>query len=540
MPVAVIPLPDDWTDPSASTFVFSPTQISTHIECARKWGWKRITKLYTPPNASAELGSRTHTVLEHYLEEGERPDFVKDRQAAKIATSGLHFLPEPKTPGMRIEREFHFKSTRTGFVYHGFKDVELEPGIPQPQLAQLVDPEVYRSEGFAIPAFDGSAPVVIDHKTTSSIDRYAKDIKGLQCDAQSAIYGLDSLAKFGATAVDLAWGYMQTKGPSIARPTVVRLQGPHIGRVFDAIESVAEEAATALTKNLQPLELPANPDACGLYGGCPYRQHCTDLGARGSSHLIRSLMSGSNSIIAGLAARVQGATASAPPPPTTEATPEKQPTLPGVAVNPPESTMSPDPTPAPAEEPKEKKPRRRVTRTEAPAAPSPAKDPLGADMHAAITSAPTDGGPAPTSMTASSDTQPTTTITNIHVQVTGLEDAKKELDTFVDDLARKRSSSGFTLYVDCLPMNQSVTAAASLIAKAQERMLIDGPRDAAGHPVPDYRLIDYGKGAPAFVSFFLDQVDGTFDLALDTRSPEGAVLLEPLTAKAGFVVRGFR
>jgi len=48
------------------------------------------------------------------------------------------------------------------------------------------------------------------------------------------------------------------------------------------------------------------------------------------------------------------------------------------------------------------------------------------------------------------------------------------------------------------------------------------------------------EGAPFFIAFVDEQVDGTFDLALDTRTPEGAVLLETLMAKAAFVVRGLR
>lgn len=90
-----------------------------------------------------------------------------------------------------------------------------------------------------------------------------------------------------------------------------------------------------------------------------------------------------------------------------------------------------------------------------------------------------------------------------------------------------------TLYVDCIPIGRAAKTLASYIEKAQE-----GVAKESG--VADYRLVDYGKGAPLLVKYVLEQIDGSTDLMLDTRSPEGAVLLEPLIARAAFVVRGLR
>jgi len=530
--VDVTPLPDEWEDKTGFVFVFSATQISTYTECARKWAWRRIAKIYPPPKPAADLGTRTHSVLERYLGEGIRPDFVTDREAAEIATSGLHLLPAPKTEGMRLEREFHFRSTRTSFVYGGFKDVEIQPGVPVPTLE-----------------FDGAAPIVIDHKTTKSIDDYAKSKDDLLYDAQSTIYGIDAMARFERPVADLAWVYYQTKGARRSHPTTLRMHRAHAERVFDAVESVAEECASALTKKLQPLDLPPNTKECRSYGGCPYQHLCTDLNKPSQIIKRKGKLSMSNSVIASLRARVQGnAAPSAPPTEPTiaikdrpdvspelaqhiaenprsaflvEEKPTTDPTQ-TVAVNPPESKLAPTPTTQTDAPKEEEKPaaKKRVRRTGNGTPPPPPPDPKGADaaMHTGVDVVESNGADS--------------------AQASGIvvTTEKKELE----DTIAATTRAGFTLYVDCMPIGRPAKVAAGLIAKAQERMLVDGPPDAAGQPVPDYRLVDYGKGTPAFISFVLDQVDGTFDIVLDTRSPEGSVLLEPLMAKAGFVVRGFR
>lgn len=488
-----LPLLLTWDGPEGER-EWSPTGITGFLECQRKWAWRKIAKIEAAPGAGADLGGRAHRVWERYLGTGERPDFVADTEAAAVASLTLHLLPQPKTEGMTLERHFRFKSAITGHVYHGFKDFELPPGIPQPQLE-----------------LDGSAPVVGDHKTTKSIDDYAKSEDDLQDDAQSVLYGLDAMARFETPFADLAWIYAQTKGAKRSKPVVTRLHQAQALKVFRVIEEVAAEASAVLDKGLQPLDLPPTPEACRAFGGCPY-QHLCNLSP---SQKARSRMS--NSVIANLRARVQGT----PPPSVTEVpsvmgcsdkdvpAPAEIPaaflTPPG-AVNPPESSLAAPPIEqAPVEEPKEK--RKRRTKAEM-LADAQAKDPSGADVHAHTTPEPV------------GDIAPAAFVTEFPVP------------TRIVELVAP-PSKGFTLYVDCIPLGRLVKSASGLIAKAQDRMFTE-------LGVADYRLVDFGKGAPPFIAFVDEQVDGTFDLALDTRTPEGALLLETLSAKASFVVRGFR
>jgi hypothetical protein len=517
---------------------WSPTGINGFLECQRKWAWKKIAKLEDPGGAGANLGKRSHSMWETYLGTGQRPDFVTDKEAASVASLTLHLLPQPKTPGMTLERHFRFKSANTGHVYHGFKDFELPPGAPQPQLE-----------------LDGSVPIVGDHKTSKNIDAYAKSIDTLQDDAQSVLYGLDAMARFDAPAADLAWIYAQTKGAKHSKPVVGRLHRAQALKVFNVIEQVATEASAILDSGAQPLDLPPTIGMCREYGGCPFERNCN----LSPSQKARSRMS--NSVIDSLRARVQGT-----PAPVQEAAasnavgqvdtkPEEKLVLsdrdvpapteipktflgPSVGVNPPEGTL---PTPpaavAPPEEPKEKRKRRtkaemaadeaaaeqRIVEKEGGGPGLPTRDPVGADAHAHASHI--------GKMDSSSPERTPRPVTN-PPRKEGEDLSPQQCDGQAAADAGV-AKCGFTLYVDCIPIGRPARQAAGLFAKAHEKFF-----EKEG--VADYRLVDYGKGAPAFIAYVDEQVDGSFDLALDTRTPEGTLVLETLAAKASFVVRGLR
>lgn len=488
--------------------LFSPTQISTYIECPRKWAWRRIAKIYDPPNASAALGTETHALLEKYLTDGTMPDHVAHPTAAKVASAGLHLLPAPGTKGMLLERSFRFQSPRTHYVYNGLKDVEIEPGVPVVTLGA-----------------DGSAPIVIDHKTTSSIDSYAKSADDLLYDPQAIIYAIDSMARFESRLVDLRWVYYQTKGPSKSYVTSQRIDSSHAAKVFEVIEQVASEAASALDRGIEPLDLEPNPSACSAYGGCPHRHRCNLK----PSEQARSHMS--NSLIASLRARVQSTVPAAVvteapkadaiivSPPEVQEAPQELPSwatsevdpLKASKINPPESEEAPAVVPvAVAEAPVEKPKRRR--RVEA-------KDPVAADVHAS------EGQDV---ATASGVIEHVTVVANITAEEAGA--LKEELEA-----TRSAVCGGsFTLYVDCLPIGKAAKLVSSFFEKANQD--VDGV-----YGVPDYRLVDYGKGTPLFASSVIEQALAYGgDVVVDTRTPEGSVVVEGLASKAKLVVRGFR
>ncbi len=232
--------------------LYSPSQIATYRECARKWAFGTIAKIRAPPNQSAALGTETHWQLETYLNGGQL-DYTKE--SGYIAASGVHHLPTPPLSKLNLESRFKFQSPMTGFWYHGIRDVFL----PQGTLSQYMD------------------PLVIDHKTTSSL-KWAKTPEDLLTDVQAMVYAYSAMS----TSVRLRWVYYQTKGARKSLPVEVIVSRDHVVEQFSKIELTTAEmqhildvVATEPARGLDLLKsLPPSPEACESFGGCPYRHIC--------------------------------------------------------------------------------------------------------------------------------------------------------------------------------------------------------------------------------------------------------------------------
>lgn len=528
----------------------SPSAVTTRLECERKWGYRAIAKLYAEPAPSALLGTDGHAQAEAFLGEGTPLDF--SRPSGAIMQAGQHLWPQPKTPGMTLERKFRFRSTRTGFIYAGLKDVEIAPHVPQPQLG-----------------LEGDAPIVIDHKTTSSIEKYAKTEDVLLYDSQATIYGLDSMARYESPVVDLAWIYYQTKGARRAKPVTLRVELQHTLRVFDAVEQVAAEMARAreafAASSLQaaPIafvkkHLKANPAACGAYGGCPY-QHLCNLSP---AERMRSALS--MSLIASLRSLVQGEPApkveekpepaslmgcsdrDVPAPPDNEipvafrdppAEPkvQVQPVQPLVHVtvgdspakvdpiNPPEAKLPPPPAPAPAESSEEKKGRGRPKGSKN--KPSPASAP---DAKVTV-----EGADEKLVKEVSADVADAIATSGKNV---ASQDGGKTIEVFDDKQLPRRVEEAlekrFHLFVDCLPDRADyVQYADVLVAKANEKIV-------AGGQVAHYKFLKFGEATGALTIALGEVLDEVKPSAVFCSGTSEALPI--LTARAAGITRSVR
>lgn len=296
--------------------LISASQISTFRECQRKWAWRYIAKIVTPPHPSAALGTEVHdTQLGPYLTEGRPFDYTRD--SGYIAAALLEYLPQPKTPGMVVEKHFILPSPASGgrFAYQGYMDLWLKNGLG------LVctdhddckdNPDLGRACAFR--------PAVVDFKTTSDL-KWAKNEKALSTDVQAMLYATASIFESGVPEVDLAWLYTQTKGAKRAKRTLLRVVDDHVVEQFKAIEETALELFETKQTVTDPLSLPPSPSQCEAYGGCPYRDKCnlspTDhikaLSAREFSLLELQgempMSDGTSSLLANLKARKAGAQA---------------------------------------------------------------------------------------------------------------------------------------------------------------------------------------------------------------------------------------
>lgn len=292
---------------------YSASQIETFLLCRRKWAIAKIAGIRGQDKPSAALGTATHGELERYLDGGDF-DFARKDGAGYVAAAGVHLLPPPKAPGVRIEVPFDFSSVRTRFAYTGRKDLEIEDTV-------------------VFPGLEGGVPGVSDHKTTSNLS-WAKTPEALENDVQAMLYAYElAQQRPDASELDLVWTYYQTRGGRSAKRVHLRVLPSHAERMFDAIETIttdmAEYEARAEALEGERLDVvnqvvPPNPGACSAFGGCDHSAICQLT----TKERMRALMSKS-SILDTLKARAAQAAASG-----AKVEPE---------INPPESKLEPKP-----------------------------------------------------------------------------------------------------------------------------------------------------------------------------------------------------
>ncbi len=255
---------------TTSTPLLSASQIDTYGACARKWAWRYIAGVETPQHPAAALGTEVDDEqLQPYLRDGREFTYAGD--AGYIANALRPFLPQPKAPGLEVQKHFLMSAPGgAGFAFQGYLDLWLPDSVHVPDMP-------------------GGAPFVGDFKTTSDL-KWAKSEKTLTKDVQWTLYAVHAMHSTGARTIDTAWLYSQTRGTRKAKRTYLRVIGSpgdargieakHIVPVTDVVNRFLEitetgrEMLRVRASGAGPLDLPPNPDACEAYGGCPHRDKC--------------------------------------------------------------------------------------------------------------------------------------------------------------------------------------------------------------------------------------------------------------------------
>lgn len=227
---------------------YSASQIEAWEDCPRKWGWDKIDSIRRADTAATKLGTAVHNQLERYLK-GEPFDFASDHHAAQLAQGATPFLPAPRAYGLAVEAEdLQFPSPTYPHLWTGRIDWYLHaPG----------------------------KLTIGDHKTTSSIAKWAKSTIVLRRDVQANIY-----AKFGLIIrpelgeIELQWTYIQTRDARLVEPRKLTVLRPEVESRFAEIDATANEITIARQGIQTAKDLPYNSDSCDKYGGCSYQHLC--------------------------------------------------------------------------------------------------------------------------------------------------------------------------------------------------------------------------------------------------------------------------
>lgn len=258
----------------------SASQVALADSCLRKWGLSYLGAERQPKHASALKGNDFHTTLERWLRDAAAPPEViaelADARRAELAAaheeppsasqahrvkqltallqgdyagrleaaamSAIRFLPPPKLPGMRVEGRFEFEDS--GVRWLGYQDL------------------VWERNGLR---------VLHDHKSTSSISRWAKTPEELEHDPQLVIYARREFQSWPEPRLECEWHYTEMT----AKPRTVPVRLTVLREAIDQDFALITDKALALERiraeGPDPKTLPYNEETCNAFGGCPYK-----------------------------------------------------------------------------------------------------------------------------------------------------------------------------------------------------------------------------------------------------------------------------
>lgn len=245
--------------------VYSASQVESFDDCQRKWAWRYRDRIKRD-KPSRVLGNAVHDVLAKWLSHATPID--TSTEAGRIALTGIHVLPAPKTPGLEVEGvpigepgdKKLFGLRVGGHLFCGVKDVQDLTRVP---------------------------PLVIDHKTSKDPRRYAKTADMLTDDVQACLYAADAMVRTGSDTCDLRWVYYSTRKPSL--PIVVdrRVTREQIEMRLERAVQSAQRMAAYHAANVAAIDVPPNPNACEAFGGCDYKDLCGEFSP---TERIRAIM----------------------------------------------------------------------------------------------------------------------------------------------------------------------------------------------------------------------------------------------------------
>ncbi len=224
----------------------SPTQIesfdsSTTWGCPRKWWFDR--RMPRPPaDKNLMLGTAVHSTLEDFLKGGPQGGL---HEVVIQAPGALEFLLGLRKRIKVIEKK-------------------IEPG----ELLLAGVPVAGRIDWVA-----GSPDEVGDHKTTSSIARYAKTSGQLRESTQMNIYA----ATIDVHDLKITQDFYQTKGAKKFEAVSCTTTKPFIRERICKIESVVEAMVQADKAN-KPEDVIPDETKCNIGFGCPHRNYCPRSG----------------------------------------------------------------------------------------------------------------------------------------------------------------------------------------------------------------------------------------------------------------------
>lgn len=231
----------------------SPSQVTLFRRCKRAWYHRHILGRFTPQTAAQARGTAGHAEIESYLLTGKP---IENPYVQAV----LPYLPKPGTfkvgTDVLVEHKYEMASYEGGPLFRGILD-----------LAQS----------------DGEKFEISDYKTTSDL-RYKKTPEELRTGVQLNAYAWWVFSEFDwQRAITVRHYNILFPGPTAKakpKPKVVVVEvsvtrdsvEQHWQGILETLhemEVIARHGASCSADDVEP-----NTEACGDYGGCPYRGFC--------------------------------------------------------------------------------------------------------------------------------------------------------------------------------------------------------------------------------------------------------------------------
>jgi len=299
----------------------SPSSVSTYRACPTKWAYPKLFGIRPEEQPHLKLGSAVHALAEHFIQHGRWPEIstMTNSDAYHIARAGqalLQPLHERYLAGQG----------------------EVEKAYQIPAKSGLGPLPIYCVTDFV----DSERREVVDHKTTKNMwAPWLPDSRALAQNPQMLWYGyLEFRENPGPFSVQ--HNYFSTSDRGSRRNGPVRVHWDDALENADTFVTVAKEMFDLFATVDKIDDVPYNLDACGDYGGCPFRDCCPHF-ARNAGAPPPPFGGTKVDFKALVAARNQKG--SAPP---TQPSPEPTPTL--GQVSPPDTPGATEPSEAMVDE----------------------------------------------------------------------------------------------------------------------------------------------------------------------------------------------
>lgn len=262
-------------------FVVSATQVSAFELCPRKWAFRYIDGVESPPNKYAELGLDTHGHLENWLRQGIVPGPASDK-SVQLAQALIPHLPVPQiVDPQNVELDQYY--SLCGVTFNLKVDLFMPALTTQVWFCGLCHaPQFQTPSGIVCVNGHGGVqgysaavtrPRVIDHKTCGDF-KWALTSETLPNDVQGSLYGGWALHKTLASEVDLQWNYVRTKGAIATHPVVATVTGRRIQeRLGKSLES-ARKMRVIAESGVKAMQVDYDARGCSAFGGCPHQARC--------------------------------------------------------------------------------------------------------------------------------------------------------------------------------------------------------------------------------------------------------------------------